>query len=130
MGFIGILLALVDWVWCFVMPLIGTLHLVSRKYHKENMNKTSLFSHWCYYWILYVFLNIAIAFVTFFIGKLGGLLSLLRVAVLSVMVIPKLQLTKTVSEKIVDNSGNFAEIKEKYVNKLVGLITKEKPKES
>jgi len=118
MKFLWFLLCLIDWLWCFLMPLIGTLHLVSGKYRKNNKDKSHLFAHWCHYWILFVFCNVIIGFVSFFISRLGTLPTILRIVVMSVVVNPKFNLLSDVTEKIKDNAGDLTEIKENCLNNI------------
>ena len=73
-----------------------------------------------------MFCNVIIGFVSFFISRLGTLLTILRIVVMSVVVNPKFNLLSDVTEKIKNNAGDFTEIKENCVNKLVGLIIKDK----
>ena len=118
MKLLWFLLGLIDWLWCFLMPLIGTLHLVSEKYRKHNKDKAHLFTHWCHYWILFVFCNVIIGFVSLFISRLGILLTILRIVAMSVVVNPRFSLLSDVTEKIKDNAGDLTEIKENCLNNI------------
>ena len=73
-----------------------------------------------------MFCNVIIGFVSFFISRLETLLTILRIVVMSVVVNPKFNLLSDVTEKIKNNAGDFTEIKENCVSKLVGLIIKDK----
>ena len=129
MNFFSIILFLVDWIWCLIIPLLGSLHLVSMKYNKENTDKSHLFCHWCYYWIIYAIIGVLFGFVCFFISRLEGLMYLLRILILSVIVNPQFGFLSIIVEKSKNSIGDFSEIKEKAANKLVGFITKDKKKE-
>ena len=118
MKFLWFLLGLTDWLWCFLMPLIATVRLASRIYRKDNEDEPHLFTHWCYYWILFVLCYMIIGFVSSFSSDIGTLLTILRIVVMSVVVNPKFNLLSDVTKKIKNNAGDLTEIKENCLNNI------------
>ena len=115
MSFIVILLMIFEWVWCVLMPIIGSIHLVSSRYHQENANKDGLFKHWCYYWIIYFILRIICSVLNIFLYKLEILFYALRILILCVIVTPKTHLTETITEKILSKSDTIKKMKDECI---------------
>ena len=118
MNFFIVLLMIFEWVWCVMMPIIGSLYLVSKKYQQENTPKSGLFHHWCYYWIIYVVLRVVTKILSIFLFKFNTLFYVLRVIVLCVIVTPSLDLTTNISEKVLSRSEDFNKIKDTCVKML------------
>ena len=110
MSFISFVLKLVEFVWCFVMPVLGSLHLISSKYRQENTNKADLLRHWCLYWMAFVILNL---FSMYLPLVPSALINILRLAVLSVLATPKLQITLSLLDYIQGKADIIIGVKNK-----------------
>ena len=111
MNLLVVLLMIFEWVWCLMMPIIGSLYLISTEYERENSSKNKLFSHWCYYWIIYVVLRIVTKILSIFLFQFDILFYALRVIILCVIVTPGLDLSTNISEKVLNRSEDFNKIK-------------------
>eukprot|EP00826_Nyctotherus_ovalis_P054458 TRINITY_DN712_c0_g1_i4.p1 TRINITY_DN712_c0_g1~~TRINITY_DN712_c0_g1_i4.p1 ORF type:complete len:132 (+),score=49.12 TRINITY_DN712_c0_g1_i4:84-479(+) len=118
MSFIILLLMIFEWVWCVVMPIVGSLYLVSRKYHQENAPKENLFRHWCYYWIIYFVLRLGARVLNIFLYKLEIMFYVMRVIILCVLVTPKLDLTTNVAEQVLSRSGDLDRYRKAFVKMI------------
>ncbi len=128
MGFLCILFGLIEWTWCILMPVIGSLHLISKKYQSENADKRDLFKHWCYYWIAFFVLRVAFQFLSFLPSAITSILCILRVSALSVMASPKLGITTGVFESILSRTSSLSDLKDMIINMAVSRISGEKEK--
>ncbi len=97
MSFLGILLELIELFWCTLMPIIGSLHLISPKYNQENSDKLYLLRHWCFYWMIFVVLNV---FSGYLVIIPSAIRVFLRIALLSLMASPKLGITLSLLEYV------------------------------
>jgi len=126
MKFLWFLLGLTDWLWCFLMPLIATVRLASRIYRKDNEDEPHLFTHWCYYWILFVLCYMIIGFVSSFSSDIGTLLTILRIVTMSVVVNPRsyllLKLTKEIKHNVIYLIKITKEYGKEILYHVVGLI--------
>ena len=126
MSFLGLILMIIEFVWCIAMPICGTLHLISSKYEQENKNKQNIMRHWCYYWICFILLGAISSFLSFLPSRLFGILSFVKVALLSVMATPRLQLPLTVFEFIQGKAAVFLSLKDTIVGFIAGPPIKAK----
>jgi len=126
MGFLCVLLGAVECVWCVLMPVIGSLHLISAKYKEENKAKSGLLQHWCYYWIAYFTLKVLCGFLSFLPGGITGILCAVRILLLGVMASPRLNLTTSVFEHIQSRTSMLGGIRDTAVNFVVGKISGDK----
>ncbi len=108
MSFLGVVLSLVELVWCFVMPILGSLHLISSKYAQENSSKSDLLKHWCFYWMAFVLLQV---FSGFIVILPDFLIKVLRVGVLAAMASPKFGVTLHIYEEFKNHADHLIEIK-------------------
>ena len=118
MGFICIVCCAIELIWCFLVPVIGSLYLISSKYHSKNEDKTILWKHWVYFWISFIMLKLSFSMISFLPGFLLGILNLVRILLLSLMVSPKLNLTV--------NGFEFVLAKGKLVKDFLAQMVSEK----
>jgi len=90
MSFVGCLLGMIDLLWCTLMPVLGSLHLISSKYAQDIPGKTTLLKHWVFYWICFIILN---QFSGYLIIIPHAIRVFLRIATLAVLASPKLGIT-------------------------------------
>ena len=126
MGFLCILLGIVELLCCVLMPMFASLHLISEKYREKNKANTVLFKHWCFYWIAYFALKMCCCFVSFLPSSITGILCLLRVSLLAVMALPKFNLPIAIFEFLQGRAKNIGEIKDFLVNLVIGKISGDK----
>lgn len=126
MGFLCILFGAVEFVWCILMPVIGSLHLISSKYKEENKNKSGLLQHWCYYWIAYFTLKVVCGLLSFLPGGITGIICAIRILLLGVMASPKLNMTKSVFEHIQSRTSMLGNIRDTAVDFVAGKIRGDK----
>eukprot|EP00826_Nyctotherus_ovalis_P054455 TRINITY_DN712_c0_g1_i20.p1 TRINITY_DN712_c0_g1~~TRINITY_DN712_c0_g1_i20.p1 ORF type:complete len:182 (-),score=33.25 TRINITY_DN712_c0_g1_i20:64-564(-) len=115
MGLFIALLMVFEWVWCVLMPIVGSLYLIARKYHQENAPKENLFRHWCYYWIIYFVLRLVARILDIFLFKLSIIFYIIRVIILCVIVTPRLDLTTNITEKVLGRSDELSKFRDKCI---------------
>ncbi len=120
MGFLCLLLGAVECVWCVLMPVVGSLHLISAKYKEENKNKPALLQHWCYYWIAYFTLKVLCGFLSFLPGGITGILCAARIIALSAMASPKLNFTTAIFEQIQSRTSTLGSIRNTVIELVLG----------
>lgn len=121
-----VLIGFVEFIWCIVMPIIGSLHLISSKYKEDNKNKSGLLQHWCYYWVAYFMLRVLFGFLSFLPASITSILCILRVASLSLMASPKLNLTTAIFEQIHSKASMLTGAKDYIAGMIVNQIGGEK----
>ena len=121
MVFLCLLTGAIELLWCVLMPVMGSLYLISNKHKEENEKKQELLKHWCNYWIAYFVLKLCCSFLCI-LPIVGGILCCLRVALLSVMATPKLGLTNKIADFVQNKAGFLADIKIWAMNMIVAKI--------
>lgn len=125
MAILCLLSGAIEILWCVIMPVIGSLYLISEKHKEENKEKTELLKHWCNYWIGYFLLKLVCGFLCF-LPIIGGTLCLLRVALLSVMASPKLGVTNKIADFLQNKAGFLTDIKGWVMGMILDKIGGEK----
>ena len=128
MGLICIVIGLVEWIWCILMPIVGSLYFISSKNKDVNAEKTELFKHWCYYWVAYFVLNMLFGCLCFLPNMFSCFLHSLRVIALTLLASPKLNLTIGTFEYIFSKAGFLTGIKDTMMDLVVGLMGVNKKK--
>jgi hypothetical protein len=128
MGFLCIVIGIAELLCCILMPTFASLHLISEKYREKNNANTSLFKHWCFYWIAYFALRMCCGFFSFLPSGITGILCFVRVALLSVMALPRFNLPVLCMEFLQERIKNIGSMKDFIVSFIVGMISGEKKK--
>ena len=121
MGFVWIVLKIVEYLWCIVMPVCGSLHLISSKYKEENKSKHDLLKHWCIYWMAFAVLHFACGFLIFLPCVIKAILKLV---ILSALACPSLHLTLWLFDFLQSRSDILISLKNNIGGYILG--TKEK----
>ena len=124
MGFLCILAGIVELLCCILMPMFASLHLISEKYREKNKANNVLFKHWCYYWIAYFGLRMGCCLASFLPSGITGILCFLRVALLTVMALPRFNLPITIVEFLQSRAKQIGEIKDHLINFVLSKFGK------
>ncbi len=127
MGLFCVLLHVVNFLWCMLMPLVGTLHLISPMFKEENRGKWQLMRHWCHYWLAFAAFHLVFSFLDFLPTKVMTFLYIVRIILLGVMATPVLPVTSMIFEFLQNNGARVLSLKDwvfNYVQELLGLKEK------
>eukprot|EP00831_Metopus_contortus_P027500 TRINITY_DN2309_c0_g1_i5.p2 TRINITY_DN2309_c0_g1~~TRINITY_DN2309_c0_g1_i5.p2 ORF type:complete len:156 (-),score=25.46 TRINITY_DN2309_c0_g1_i5:224-691(-) len=111
MEFLIVILRLIELLWCVVMPICGSLHLISLKYAEENRSKQDLFKHWCYYWIFFVSFAVLTGSLYFLPCTINKFMTFIRIGALSFLATPVHGYTISLFELILSKSEKMIHIK-------------------
>ena len=122
MALFCVLLHVVNLLWCIVMPLVGTLHLISPMFKEENRGKWQLMRHWCHYWIAFTACHLIFSFLEFLPTKLMTFLQIVRLLLLGAMATPALPVTSKVFEFLHSSGSSIISFKDWIYNWVLELL--------
>ena len=111
-----------EWVWCMLMPIIGSLHLLSKRYEESNSSKDYLFRHWCCYWIIYTLLRVLFSFICFFIPSFLSFLYILRILALAIVAFPKFKAAEKITDIALNNTKGFPKLKKTCFDVIGNIV--------
>ena len=115
MGFLCILIGIVELLCCVLMPMFASLHMISEKYREKNKANAVLFKHWCFYWIVYFALKMGCCLCSILPSSISGILCFLRVALLAAMALPRLNLPITIVEFLQGRTKTIGNVKDTII---------------
>ena len=110
MSLVGLLLTSIEFFWCTIMPIIGSLHLISATYKEDNSRKVELLRHWLFYWMVYMVANMLSGFLIILPTAIN---TFLRVVTLAMLASPKLGMTLNLYDYVQGHANPIIE----YVHK-------------